>query len=474
MVLNKDTLPEILMKEFWNFITLVLQFKVSNMKKVLILGSGLVVKPMVEYLLENNLRLMIASPMKERADEMIRGNPLGSSLDWSMDDHYTLGKLISEYDITVSLLPYKYHADVAWICLRHSKSLVNTSYVQDEMQKLDEDAKKAGVLFLNEIGLDPGIDHMSAMRIIDHIHNKGGSVEEFYSLCGALPAPEAADNPLGYKFSWSPKGVILASRNSALYLKKGKKVSIESADLFKDRFNFYFPGIGDLDVYPNRDSISYMDIYGIPETKTMYRGTFRFKGWCEALDAMKSIKMLDDSVKDYEGMTYADFLAERGGIVVKDLKNNIAIRLGLSESSPAIQSLDYLGFFSEEKLRYTKTTPFEITSDRMIKKMLLKDNDRDMVLLQHVFLASYPDKKKEVIKSSMVDYGSPSTNTSISRTVALPAAIAVKMILEKKIEITGVHRPVLPQIYNPVLDELKTLGIEMKDEYGLAESHMIM
>ena len=196
------------------------------MKKALILGAGLVVKPMVEYLLGNNIELMVASPMKERADEMISGNPLGSSLDWSMDDPAMLEKLVGDYDITVSLLPYKYHTDVAKVCLRHGKSLVTTSYIQPEMIGLDEAVKKAGLIFLNEVGLDPGIDHMTAMRIIDHIHNKNGRVEEFYSFCGALPAPESADNPLKYKFSWSPKGVILASRNSALYLKKGEKVQI--------------------------------------------------------------------------------------------------------------------------------------------------------------------------------------------------------------------------------------------------------
>jgi saccharopine dehydrogenase-like NADP-dependent oxidoreductase len=341
------------------------------------------------------------------------------------------------------------------------------------MMALDESAKKAGLLFLNEIGLDPGIDHMTAMRIIDHIHNKGGKVEEFYSLCGALPAPESADNPFKYKFSWSPKGVILASRNSALYLKKGRKVCIEPDYLFKNRFSYRFPGIGDLDVYPNRDSVSYIDIYGISETQTMYRGTFRYKGWCESLDAMKSLKMLDDSVKNYESMSYAGFLAERSGLKVNDLKKNLAKKLGVSIKSAALQSLDFLGFFSDEKLQYHETTPFEITSDRMIAKMLLTGNERDMVVLQHIFLASYSDGTREVIKSSMLDFGSPVTNTSISRTVALPAAIAVKMILEKKFDIKGVLRPVVPQIYNPVLDELKTIGIEMKEEFGLPESEMI-
>jgi saccharopine dehydrogenase (NADP+, L-glutamate forming) len=444
------------------------------MKKVLILGAGLVVKPMVEYLLKNNLGLMVASPMKERADEMIKGNPQGSSLDWSMDDPAMLEKLVAEYDITVSLLPYKYHSDVANVCLRHGKSLVTTSYIQPGIAELDESARTAGVLFLNEIGLDPGIDHMTAMRIIDHIHHKNGKVEEFYSLCGALPAPESADNPLKYKFSWSPKGVILASRNSALYLKKGRRIYIEPVDLFKDRFSYSFPGIGDLEVYPNRDSVSYIDIYGIPEAKTMYRGTFRYNGWCETLDAMKSLNMLDDSVKDYTRMSYAGFLAERSGLEISGLRENLAAKLKVSTQSVAINSLDYLGFFSNEKLLYKETTPFDITSDTMIKKMMLSANDRDMVVLQHIFLASYPDGTREVIKSSMLDFGSPLTNTSISRTVALPAAIAVRMILENRIEVKGVHRPVIPQIYNPVLDELKTLGVEMKEEYGLQESEMIL
>jgi saccharopine dehydrogenase-like NADP-dependent oxidoreductase len=404
---------------------------------------------------------------------MINGNPLGKSLDWSMDDMETLDNLISEYDVTVSLLPYKFHTDVAKICLKNKRPLVTTSYVQPGIEALNTEAKAAGILFLNEIGLDPGIDHMTAMKVIDNIHSNGGKVEEFYSLCGALPAPEDAGNPLKYKFSWSPKGVVLASRNGALYLKNGKRVVIESENLFRDIFTYNFTGVGEMEVYPNRDSISYIDIYSIPEVSTMFRGTFRYKGWCETLDAMKALNMLDDSIIDYSGIDYSGFLAERAGLSSNDLRKKVALKLGISEKSVAVESLEWLGFFSNEQMNCGKTSPFEITADRMISKMMLTGNERDMVVMQHIFLAAWPDGKKEVIKSSMLDFGSPETNTAIARTVALPSAIAVKMMLEKKIKLTGVYRPVVPDIYNPVLDELKILGIEMKEEYGLPESEMI-
>jgi saccharopine dehydrogenase (NADP+, L-glutamate forming) len=443
------------------------------MKKVLILGAGLVVKPMVEYLLENKFIVVIASRKKDRAEAMLNGHPNGFHVQWSMEESNKLEQIINESDIAISLLPYKFHTEVAKVCLKHHKSLVTTSYVQPEMYVMDQEVKGAGLIFLNEIGLDPGIDHMSAMKIIDYIHNNDGHVEEFYSLCGALPAPEAADNPLGYKFSWSPKGVILASRNSGSYLKKEKKIFVEPKNLFKDRFMYNYPGIGDLEVYPNRDSVSYIEIYGIPETKTMYRGTFRFKGWCETLDLMKELNMLDDNIIDYTGMSYIGFLAERAGTGLDNLIDTIIKKTGIPGKSIAMESLEWLGFFNHEKMNYTKASPFDITSDRMISKMSLSDNERDMIVMQHVFLASYPDGKKEVIKSLLRDFGTPATNTAIARTVALPAAIAVNMILENKLQLKGVLRPVAAEIYNPVLDELKRLGIEMKEEYGLPESEMI-
>lgn len=445
----------------------------TYMKKVLILGAGLVSKPMVEYLLGEGFEVIIATRTKEKADRLLGGHRNGKSIAWVMEDMDKLSDMVRDSDLTVSLLPYRFHVDVAKFCLRFRKPLVTTSYVSPAMQALHDDAVKAGVIFLNEAGLDPGIDHMSAMRIIDNVRERGGKIEEFYSLCGALPAPEDANNPLGYKFSWSPKGVVLASRNGATYLKHGEIVNIEPINLFKARFTHPFPGVGELEVYPNRDSVSYVDIYGLKGIRTMYRGTFRFKGWCETLDLMKAIGLIDDGDKDYTGVTFRQFVAEKAGVPGQDLRKELKEKPGLNPSDRALESLEWLGLFSDTDMGYKVTSPYEITSDLMIKKMWLNDNERDMIVMQHLFLATYHDGKSEVISSRMLDFGTPATNTSIARTVALPAAMAVKMILTGKILLHGVYRPILPEIYNPILDELEANGIKMEEEYGLPVDRMI-
>ncbi len=444
------------------------------MKKVLILGAGMVVKPIVQNLLQNEIFVTIASPTKFKGDSMIGGHHLGKSLYWTASDEETLEKLILENDLTVSLLPYSFHIMVANYCIKHKKNMLTTSYVQAEMQALDKKAKDAGIIILNELGLDPGIDHMSAMRIIDYIHEKGGKVEEFYSICGALPAKENSDNPFKYKFSWSPKGVVLAGNNNAKYLKHGKIIDVPTENLFKDVFKVDFPGIGNLEVYPNRDSLEYIDIYKIPETKTIFRGTFRFKGWCETFDAMKTLNLTIDKKIDFSGKSYADFLAMQIGETSSDnIKEKVANYLKIEKDATAIKSMEFLGLFSNEKINRKEDTSFELTSDLMIDKMMLKENEKDMILMEHTFLAKYPDGKQEVIKSRMLDFGSPKTNTSVARTVALPAAIGVKMILENKIKVKGVWRPIIPEIYNPILDALEDLDIKMVEDYNLPISENI-
>jgi saccharopine dehydrogenase-like NADP-dependent oxidoreductase len=444
------------------------------MKKVLILGAGLVANPMVQYLLGKNFKVSVASNTPDRANTMVGNHPNGHTLMWEADDEEMLDTLVAGHDLTVSLLPYRFHVMVAKHCLKHKKNLVTSSYVKPEMMALNEDAKQAGILFLNEMGLDPGIDHMSAMRIIDKIHAKEGAVLEFYSICGALPAPEAAGNPFRYKFSWSPKGVILAGNNDAHFLRNGQEVSVPTKDLFKNPFEIDFPKVGKLDVYPNRDSIVYKSIYGIPEARSVFRGTFRYKGWCETLDVIKKLNLISNDVFDMKGMTFVDMINHQiGKQAPADVRQRVAAYLDIPVTAYALDALEWLGLFKAEPMGRGIDSTFEVTSDMMINKMALGPDERDMVVLQHNFLAAYSNGRKEVIRSRMLDFGTLSTDTSIARTVALPAAIAAEMILLGKIPVKGVHIPVIPEIYNPVLDHLEQMNIRMVEEYGLPLSENI-
>jgi len=445
------------------------------MKKVLILGAGMVVKPMVQYLLEKGMMVTVASRTKSKAEVMIGDNPNGVAIEWTVDKTDALDQMIENHDLVVSLLPYAHHVMVAKKCIAHKKNMVTTSYVKPEMQALDQAAKEADIVIINECGLDPGIDHMSAKRIIDTVHGLGGEIVEFYSLCGALPAPEGSrDNPFRYKFSWSPKGVVLAGNNDAKYLKRGKEIYTPTENLFKDTFTMKFPGVEELVVYPNRDSLPYVTTYDIPETTTMFRGTFRYTGWCESLDALKALKLTTQDEHDFTGMTYAQMMAKQiGARSADEIKQKVADHLKISVDSTPIKSMDFLGLFDAKPMNRKKDSTYEILSDLMIEKMMLGKNDRDMSVMQHVFLAKYPDGRREVIKSRLLDFGSPATDTSIARTVALPAACAVKMILDKEITVKGVHIPVIPEIYNPIMDELEGLGIEMVEEFGLPLSENV-
>lgn len=443
------------------------------MKKVLILGAGMVANPIIKYLLQKNYNVTVAALNIEDAQKMVAGFPNGKAVYWVIEDEAMLNDLIAGHDIAVSLLPYVYHLNVAHVCLKHKKNMVTTSYVKPEMKALDTAVREAGLIFINEMGLDPGIDHMSAMRIIDTIHAKGGKVEEFYSLCGALPAPEAATNPFRYKFSWSPKGVVLAGNNDAMFLRHGEQVALPTKDLFKNPMSLEFPDLGELDIYPNRDSIAYRDIYGIPEAQTVYRGTFRYRGWCETLDALKAMKLIIPDKFDFTGKTFAGFVAMMIGSKAAHIRREAAAFLGISENAHALDAMEWLGLFSNEPMNRTNDSPFEITSDLMLEKMMLGKGERDMVAMMHIFRASYPDGRQEVIKSRMLDFGVPGADTAIARTVALPAAIGVEMILEGKILEKGVHIPVLPGIYGPVLDQLEHMNIRMVEEYGLDLSEML-
>lgn len=444
------------------------------MKKVLILGAGMIAKPIVTYLLSKGYFVTVATLIQSKAEEMIQGHPNGRAIGWNADNTPALSEMVSNHDLTVSLLPWTFHIMVAKQCIAHKKNMLTTSYVKPEMKALDQQAREAGIIILNELGLDPGIDHMGAMRIIDHVHGLGGQIEEFYSICGALPAPEAANNPFRYKFSWSPKGVVMAGNNDGKYLRHGKEIFIPTENLFKNPLSVNFPGVGQLEIYPNRDSLPYIELYGIPETKTMLRGTFRYPGWCQSIDALKALKLITSDKYDLTGMTYADMVAMLiGANGQENIKQKAADYLGLPVNDYALKALEWLGVFANEPMNRQFDSAFEVTSDLMIAKMELGLNERDMVAMQHVFLASYPDGKREVIKSTMLDFGTLATDTAVARTVALPAAIGVEMILNGQIDEKGIQIPVLPGIYNPILEALEKLNIRMIEEFGLPESEIL-
>ncbi len=436
------------------------------MSQVVVFGAGMVARPIVRYLLDQpDMTVVVATRTVSKAETIIDGHPQGVAKSLNVKDMASVEREVKDADVVVSLLPYAYHVAVAGLCIKHGKHLVTTSYVGDEMHELDARAKEAGVILLNECGLDPGIDHMSAMRVIHDVEERGGKVVSFRSTTGALPAHEASTNPFGYKFSWSPRGVLLASRNAAKWLENGKEVSVPGEKLFENYYIQDVPDAGSFENYPNRDSVPYKEIYGLKDAHTVYRGTFRMTGWCETMRRIVALGWLqDEPIKGFKGKTYGDVTrhligAGKGADLVKATSKFLKV----DTFSTVIKRLDWLGLFSDESLPEDKDTPLDYMNVLTLNKMSMEPGDRDMVVMHHEFLAEFPDGNKEYLTSTLVDYGIPNGDTSVARTVALPAAIAVKMILNGKINLTGVYIPVIPGIYNPILDELEGLDIEFKE-----------
>lgn len=441
------------------------------MKRILVLGAGLVTRPHVRYLLDvPDFEVVVASRTVKKAEALVSGHPRGKAVALNVEDDVALEDLIRQADLSVSMLPYAYHPKVAALCVKHRKHMVTTSYVKDEMRALDGPAKEAGIILLNEIGVDPGIDHMSAMQVIHGVRRRGGKIASFMSWCGGLPAPEASDNPFGYKFSWSPKGVLLASRNAARFQKDGKIVEIPGEELFDHYWPVQINGLGEFEGYPNRDSLPYADTYGIQPTGWMFRGTLRNVGWCATLKKIAQMGLLDESPLADPPSTFGEFTA---GLLdaspETDFHQYLAGQWGLGHDAKPITDLAWLGLFSDDPLPEGKRTPVDILAARMESKMAYKPGERDMLIMQHEFVAAYPDHK-ESITATMIDYGIPYGDTSMSRTVGLPAAIAVRMILHDEISgLTGVHVPVIPEIYEPVLAELGELGIGLSETAAIIE-----
>lgn len=436
------------------------------MRKILILGAGLVSRPGVTYLLQQkDFEVTVASRTVAKAQNLVRGFPNGKALPVDIENPRELPRLIRENDIVVSLLPWIYHVRIASMCLENRRHMVTTSYVSEGMKKLDGEAKKHRLIFLNEIGVDPGIDHMSAKRIIDEVNREGGRVLHFYSYCGGLPAPESNDNPFGYKFSWSPRGVVLASKNPARYLKNGKIVEIEGRNLFLDCKTEFIENLGRFDVYPNRDSLPYRDTYDLKDALTVKRGTYRYPGWCDTLKQIVDLGLVDDTPRpDLRGISCKRMMSGLVGIASdENIMERTAVKLGLAPESEIIRRLEWLGLFSDETVPEVDTY-LDILCRLMEKKLFYREGERDMLILKHTFIVETKGGTRERITSTLIDFGIPRGDTSMARTVSLPMAIGTRLLAEGQIHVRGVRIPVCPEIYMPVLDELARLGIRMEEK----------
>jgi len=436
------------------------------MNKILVLGAGLVSRPGVRYLLrQKNLHVTVASRTVSKAINLVKGFDNGTALELNVKNQDELERLIIENDIIVSLLPWTHHIKVADLCLKHNKHMATTSYVSEDMEQFDEKVKNRGLLFLNELGVDPGIDHMSAMKIIDEVHAEGGRIVHFYSYCGGLPAPEDNDNPFGYKFSWSPRGVVLASRNPAKFLENGEIVDIEGKDLFSNIEPEDIDGIGHLEVYPNRDSMPYQGIYGLEESETVKRGTYRYPGWCDTFKEMVNLGLVDDTpMEKLKGMTFKQMMADLVGVDYSaDVAGKVAEKIGLPKDAGVISRMEWLGLFSDDTVSEAGNY-LDILCDRLQEKLFYREGERDMIILRHKFIVENADKTRDLITSTLIDFGIPRGDTSMARTVSLPLAIGVKLMADETITLTGVQRPVQKEVYDPVMEELEKLDIIMKEE----------
>ena len=436
------------------------------MKNVLVLGAGLVARPLVNYLLDRpEFTVVVADVEPARAEKLVAGHPRGRAIPLDIADRNALAAAIGRADLAVSMVPYTFHPIVAELAIELGKHMVTASYASPAMKAFDARAKEKGVILLNELGLDPGIDHMEAMRIIHEVHESGGRVLAFTSWCGGLPAPEANTNPFGYKFSWSPRGVLLASKNSARFLKDGRIVSIPAADLFAAPEIIPIPGLGEYEGYPNRDSVSYRETYGIPEAQTVLRGTLRYAGWCETLRKMVELGLLDETAKDRAGATFLGLMKELSQAAPDaDVRAAVAARLGLGRDSAVLSRLDWLGLFEGRPLPLAKGSAFDNLTALMVDKLAYAPGERDMIILQHEFLVRTATGRNERIVTSLIDYGVPGGDSSMSRTVGLPAAIGARLVLEGRIHASGVQVPVLPEIYEPILEELAALGVRFVEK----------
>jgi saccharopine dehydrogenase-like NADP-dependent oxidoreductase len=437
------------------------------MRKILLIGAGRSASNLIQYLLEKSydesLFLTVGDLHLSAASALLNNHPNAEAIFLDINDTQQRRQAISQADIVISMLPAHLHMEVAKDCLHYKKNMVTASYISPDMQALDAEVRKAGLIFMNETGVDPGIDHMSAMEVIDRIQGQGGKIILFESFCGGLIAPESDTNLWNYKFTWNPRNVVLAGQGGAAeFIQEGRYKYIPYHRLFRRTEFLDVEGYGRFEGYANRNSLKYREIYGLEDVLTLYRGTLRRVGFSRAWNMFVSLGMTDDSyqLRDTETMSYREFVnlflpySPTDSVELK-MRHNLKI----DQDDLMWDKLVELDIFNPDKIiGIPHATPAQCLQKILMDQWTLQSEDKDMVVMYHKFGYQLDGEKKQ-IDSKMVVVGDNQTYTAMSKTVGLPVAIITLLILNQKITTPGVQLPIKKEVYQPVLEELKTFGI---------------
>ncbi|PHS10479.1 MAG: saccharopine dehydrogenase [Kordia sp.] len=437
------------------------------MRKILVIGAGKSASNLITYLIgkseQENLHVTIGDLSLDNAKAHVKNHKNATAIILDIFKEDERKAAVQNADIVISMLPARYHIEVAKDCITYGKHMVTASYISDEMQALDTEAKEKGLVFMNEIGLDPGIDHMSAMQVIDRIHEQGGKILLFESFCGGLVAPESDNNLWNYKFTWNPRNVVLAGQGgTAMFIQEGKYKYIPYNRLFKRTEFLDVEGYGKFEGYANRDSLSYRSVYGLEDVETLYRGTIRRVGYSRAWNSFIILGMTDDSytIENSEEMTYRDFVNLFLPYSPSD-SVELKFRHSLKIDQDDVIWDKYLEldlFSNTKKVGLKNATPAQILQKILLDTWTLQQEDKDMIVMYHKFGYELNGNKHQ-IDSKMVILGDDQTFTAMSKTVGLPVAIATLQILNGKIKTPGVQLPISKEIYTPILKELEDYGI---------------
>ncbi|KAJ7637190.1 saccharopine dehydrogenase [Roridomyces roridus] len=442
------------------------------MPKILLLGSGFVAGPCAEYLARNpSNTLTVACRTSASASAFCSSIPRATPLvlDVAAADTTELEAAVAAHDLVISLVPYIYHATVIQAAIKGKTHVVTTSYISPAIQALDTAARDAGIVVLNEAGLDPGIDHLYAVKIIDEVHAKGGKVKEFHLSCGAFPAPECAStNPLQYKFSWSPRGVLLAHLNSSSFLSSGSVVEIAGADLMARAQPTTISGFPHaLEMFPNRDSVPFREFYRIPEAHTVVRGTLRYAGFPAFMAALIKLGWLATDVKDWlvDGLTWAEATQRACGASGSDESALVARIVQLctfpstAEEERILAAMRWVGLFSSEKLVVSRGTLLDTLCARLEALMQYQPGERDLILMEQKYGVEWADGKQETIVATLEEYGTPGGTSAMARTVGVPCGIACQLVLDGVFSTPGIHAPYTKEYCDPIRELLDGEGL---------------